>query len=1292
MNQQNLQQLEESIHNCMCVDQHSLKNSLRQIKKLKKQGKGYEKELNRLQNKLEKSQQHRDQRVQNLPLIAYPEELPISQNKDEIGKAIRDNQVVVIAGETGSGKTTQLPKICLEQGRGINGFIGHTQPRRIAARTVATRIAEELKTPLGSGVGYKIRFSDKTQAGSYIKLMTDGILLAEIQSDPYLNKYDTLIIDEAHERSLNIDFLLGYIKRLLPKRPDLKLIITSATIDTERFSQHFINAPVISVLGRSYPVELRYRPYGADDDRDQLTAISDAVDELARVHPLGDILIFLATEREIRETAEHLRKHHLEHTELLPLFSRLTPAEQNRVFQSHKGRRIILATNVAETSLTVPGIRFVIDTGTARISRYSFRSKVQRLPIEKVSQASANQRKGRCGRVAEGTCIRLYDEPDFLSRPEFTEPEIRRTNLANVILQMASLNLGEIEHFPFPDPPEGKFISDGKKTLFELGALNENGTLTSIGTQLAKLPIDARVGRMLLAAKEQGCLEEVLIIASALSVRDPRERPADTTQKADEAHKQFQDEKSDFITLLNLWQSYHQQAKHLTQNKLRKWCEKQFLSYMRMREWLDIHSQLLSQLKDMQFIFNRQPAEHDTVHRALLSGLLSHVAMRSDSSEFTGARNRKLRIFPNSSLFKKPPKWIMAAEVVETSQIFARVVATIQPQWIESQASHLCKESYFDAHWEKKTSQVTAYAKVNLFGLTINQKKRVNYGPINPTESREIFIQSALVEGNYAKPLPFLQHNGALLKELEALEHKSRRQDVIVDDHQLFQFYDSLIPDEIYSGPAFEKWLKSAVEKDKTILFLNKNDLMRHEAQGVTEQQFPDKLTVSGVGIPITYHFLPGHPRDGVSAFIPLQLLNQLSAEPFTWMVPGLIREKITTLLKALPKNIRRNFVPLPQFVDDFLTAYPSNEGSLYHSLEEFIKKRTAITLNKEQWDAVELPKHLQVNFVVLDDAGTPLAEGRELGVLQQLLKSQSQAQFSTRPTWEKEQTGITDWSFGELTKQVEFEHAGLSLTGFPALIDEGSSITITLLDSEKAAANATALGLRRLFMLQMQQQLLVLQKSLPHIDKSCLFYAPIGRCDDLKKGIINVAFDMTFIDGMPPISNESQFKTRLHDKKGELVENANRIAKQLFQALEIYNQVHKRLNKQINPSMLQALGDIKDHLAHLMPKGFLTHTPLNSIRDLMRYMKGILYRIDKLEKNPLRDRQAQLEMAPLWQQFWVHYHKLEQSEQQIPASLVDYRWQLEELRISLFAQELGTNSPVSVKRLKKLWNELINN
>ncbi len=1266
-----------AIDQCLLADRHRLRMRLRRLK---------DKSLAAIALEIEASKQKRQQRQANLPTPSYPEELPVSERRAEILKAIQQNQVVIVAGETGSGKTTQLPKICLEAGRGVSGLIGHTQPRRIAARSVAVRIASELQSELGHAVGYKVRFSDHTRPESYIKLMTDGILLAESQTDRFLNQYDTLIIDEAHERSLNIDFLLGYLRQLLPKRPDLKLIITSATIDTERFSQHFLDAPIIEVSGRTFPVEMRYRPLQAEaedeQDRDIQQAICDAVDELAR-EGQGDVLIFLPGEREIRETAETLRKHHPPHTEILPLYARLSAVDQNRIFQPHKGRRIVLSTNVAETSLTVPGIRYVVDPGLVRLSRYSHRTKVQRLPIERISQASANQRAGRCGRVGPGVCIRLYSEDEFLLRPEFTDPEIKRSNLASVILKMKSLKLGDIESFPFVEEPENRLITDGYKLLEELGAVDDRRQLTASGRQLGRLPLDPRIARMVLAGKDENSLSEMLIIASALSVQEPRERPHDKQQKADEKHKIFADEKSDFIAYLNLWRSYHEQAKHLTNNKLRKWCREHFISYMRMREWHDVHVQLKSVVRELGWKLNQEIAGFDAVHRALLAGLLGNVANKNEKNEFTGARGIKLNIFPGSVLFKKAPKWIMAAELVETARMYSRTVAKIEPEWIETVAGDLCKRSYFEPHWEKKPAAAIVYERLTLYGLVVNPRRKVNYGRINPVEARQLFIRGALVEGEFNTRAGFFAHNKAMISDIEALEAKSRRRDVLVDDQVLFEFYDKIIPENVFDGRRFEKWRKQEEKKQPTLLYLKKEDLMLHQAGAVTEAQFPNIMEIEGMSLKLDYHFEPSHVEDGVTLTVPLPALNLLRPQRFEWLVPGLLHEKICQLLKSLPKSLRRNFVPVPNFADACLEALAVTDASLLESLQKQLLRMTGIKVTGMDWELSKLTPHMLMNFKVVDENGKTVAMGRDLLQLQQNLKDKAQQSFAAVPAWDGEREGLTQWTFTELPEQIDFMRNGVQMHGYPAMIDHKKSVAIKLCDTPEQAERETRLALRRLIMFAIPEKIKYLNKNMPGIKSMCLYFSPIGKCEQLQNDLLEAIVDQAFLTGSDLPRTQQKFEHCLETGKQQILEVANHLCEMVGKTLAENHQLNKRLKGNISPAWLHAVADIKQQLSFLIYPGFIHKTPPEWLREYPRYFKAINLRLERLSGGIDRDRAAVLEIKPLWQAY-IERSEKRQLQGVVDPQLEKYRWMTEELRVSLFAQTLGTKMPVSVKRLKQ--------
>ena len=1285
----------------MLADRYGFQQRLRRLKRRITADKPADSGVAQLEKDIAASQARRAHRQASLPTPQFPPELPVSERWQEIAGLIEQNQVVILCGETGSGKSTQLPKICLTLGRGVAGYIGHTQPRRIAARSLASRIAAELGQETGQSVGYKVRFHDRVGPDSHIKLMTDGILLAEIQRDRYLNQYDTLIIDEAHERSLNIDFLLGYLKNLLPKRPDLKLIITSATIDPQRFSRHFADAPVIEVSGRTYPVELRYRPpeepcSERDDGIQQ--AIVDAVDELARVDN-GDVLVFLSGEREIRETAETLRKHAMRHTEVLPLYARLGPAEQARIFKPHPGRRIVLATNVAETSLTVPGIRHVIDAGFARISRYSHRSKVQRLPVEVISQASANQRKGRCGRVAAGVCIRLYDEEGFDSRPEFTEPEIQRTNLASVILQMKLLGFGEIADFPFIDLPDHRLINDGYRVLDEIGAVDRQRRVTPLGRELAHLPVDPRIGRMLIEAAHGHCLKEVLVIASALSVQDPRERPLDKQQQADEAHALHRHEASDFLSYLQLWNEMEQQRRHLTRNKFRKLCKQRFLSWNRMQEWHDIHQQIRAQLHEMGRRENTEEASYEAIHRALLSGLLSHIGFRTKEREYLGARNSRFLIFPGSGLFKQQPKWLMAAELVETTRLYARDVAAIQPGWIEAAAPpHLLKRSYSEAHWEKRRGQVAAYEKVTLYGVTLVPRRKINYGPIDPTESREIFIRSALVDRDFHTRAPFWRHNQELIESIEAEQHKARRQDLLVDEETIYAYYAKRIPDNICNQPGFEKWLRRATRETPKLLHMREQDLLQDRAFRVSQELFPDELAFHGVRLPLDYHFDPSHKADGVTLKVPLAVINQVSEERCEWLVPGLLRERVIGLLRGLPKPLRKQLVPVPDVADACIARMEPSERPLIQVLGETIRALRGVYVPEDAWSEEAVDPHLRMNFEVLDEQGRRLASGRDLNQLKQNHADRAESSFRQQPLSGLEQAGLIDWTLQQpLPESVDIDQGGIRLKGYPALVDEGASIALRVLDSREAAERSQRSGLRRLIMLRLQKNQRYLRKNLPHLSRMRLQYvkadkAPVGLVSgqppELEEQLVALIFDLTFLEGRPDIRDHQQFEQRIDSGKSELMTRANQVCELVGEILEQYQQLRKRLSQCQQINWLESVADIEQQLKRLVFQGFLLHTPYDALQQLPRYLKGLALRLDKLGHAAARDRQLTRELKPLLEKWQQRDEKARQRGRPDPR-VDEIRWMIEELRVSLFAQELKTRYPVSLKRLQKRWQEL---
>ncbi|MDD1791570.1 ATP-dependent RNA helicase HrpA [Enterovibrio sp. ZSDZ42] len=1238
-----------------------------------------------------KSMQVRIQRQTNTPKITYPEQLPVSQKKDDIAEAIANNQVVIVAGETGSGKTTQLPKICMELGLGVSGIIGHTQPRRLAARTVATRIAEELESELGNTVGYKVRFNDQVSEASRVKLMTDGILLAEIQHDRYLNQYDCIIIDEAHERSLNIDFILGYLKQLLPRRPDLKLIITSATIDPERFSNHFRGAPIIEVSGRTYPVEVRYRPLvedSEDTDRDQLQAIFDAVDELHDEGP-GDILIFMNGEREIRDTADALEKRNLRGTEILPLYARLSSGEQNRVFQTHSGRRIVLATNVAETSLTVPGIKYVIDPGTARISRYSYRTKVQRLPIEAISQASANQRKGRCGRVSDGICIRLFSEEDFLSRPEFTDPEIIRTNLASVILQMTAIGLGDIASFPFVQPPDSRNISDGVRLLEELGALKEGKThddkkqLTETGRALAKLPIDPRLARMVLESARMGALKEVMVIASALSIQDPRERPSDKQQASDEKHRRFSDKESDFLSFVNMWDYILEQQKALSGNQFRKQCKKEYLNYLRVREWQDVHFQIRQVVHELGFKINQEPADYQSVHMSLLAGLLSHIGLKDqEKNEYQGARNARFGIFPGSGIFKKQPKWVMVAELVETSKLWGRVAAKIQPEWVEPLAKHLIKRSYSEPHWEKKQAAVFAHEKVMLYGIPIVPKRKVNYGNIDAVVSREIFVRSALVEGDWDTKHKFYHQNRKLLAEVEELEKKSRRRDILVDDDTLYEFYDQRIDYSVVSGRHFDSWWKKASRDEPEKLNFEKAMLLAGDASHVTELDYPNFWYQGNLKLKLSYQFEPGLDHDGVTVHVPLPVLNQVEPDGFDWQIPGLRHELVVALIKSLPKTLRRNFVPAPNYASAFLQRVTPMEAPILDSLEKELKRMTGVTVVRDDWQLTQLPEHLKISYRAVDHKNRKLSESQDLYALKDGLKEKVQETLSQVADDDIEQQGLTTWSFGQLPQMYQQKRGGFEVKAFPAIIDNKDSVGIKLFETEEEQRQAMQQGQRRLILLNVPSPIKYLHDNLPNKSKLGLYFNPYGRVLDLIDDCIACGVDK-LIEAQGGLKWEPEsFDSMKEYVRAELGDTVVDIAKQVEQILTTAFSINKKLKGKIDFTMAFALSDIKAQIDGLIFKGFATECGWKRLPDIQRYLNAVERRLEKLPIDPNKDRLHMLKIESVAGEYKELLNKIPKG-QKVPVAVKEIRWMLEELRVSYFAQQLGTPYPISDKRIK---------
>ncbi|MFJ3188468.1 ATP-dependent RNA helicase HrpA [Streptomyces halstedii] len=1243
-------------------------------------------------------------RAARVPALSYPDQLPVSQKKDEILEAIRDHQVVIVAGETGSGKTTQIPKICIELGRGVRGMIGHTQPRRIAARTVAERIADELKTPLGEAVGWKVRFTDQVnQDATFVKLMTDGILLAEIQTDRELLAYDTIIIDEAHERSLNIDFLLGYLARLLPQRPDLKVVVTSATIDPERFAKHFGDAPIVEVSGRTYPVEVRYRPLleeeGEDSDRDQITAICDAVDELGHEAP-GDILVFLSGEREIRDTADALNKRNLRHTEVLPLYARLSHAEQHRVFQrSPQGivRRIVLATNVAETSLTVPGIKYVIDPGTARISRYSHRTKVQRLPIERISQASANQRKGRCGRTSDGVCIRLYSEDDFVTRPEFTDPEILRTNLASVILQMTAAGLGDIERFPFIDPPDHRNIRDGVQLLQELGALDPaekdpKKRLTPLGRKLSQLPVDPRLARMVVEADRNGCVREVMVIAAALSIQDPRERPAEKQTQADQHHARFKDETSDFLAYLNLWRYVREQQKERGSSSFRRMCKQEYLNFLRIREWQDIYAQLRTVARQMGIELNDEDAPEQSVHTSLLAGLLSHIGLKdTEKNEYLGARSAKFAIFPGSALFKKQPRFVMSAELVETSRLWARVNAKVEPEWIEPLAQHLLKRTYSEPHWEKDQAAVMAYERVTLYGVPIVAQRKINFGRIDQEASRDLFIRNALVEGDWRTHHQFFHDNRKLLGEVEELEHRARRRDILVDDETLFDFYDRRIPDHVVSGAHFDSWWKHKRREEPDALDFERSMLINEKASAVTKDDYPDSWRQGGLKFRVTYQFEPGADADGVTVHIPLQVLNQVTPEGFDWQIPGLREEVVTELIRSLPKPVRRHYVPAPNYATKFLDRAVPLQEPLPLTLARELQRMVGVPVTADDFDLSRVPDHLKITFRIVDERRRKVAEDKDLEALRLTLRPKARQALSKAaaatagPSGESvERSGLTDWTIGTLDRVFETRRAGQPVKAYPALVDQGESVAVRLFDTQAEQQQAMWRGTRRLILLNIPvNPSKFASDTLSNQQKLALSRNPHGSVQALFDDCATAAADRLIAAHGGPAWDEASFRALYEKVRADLVDLTVRTIGQVQQILAAWQACERRLKTTSSLVLINNVTDVREHLARLVPPGFVTATGLRRLPDLMRYLVAEDRRLQQMPTNVQRDTTRMEKVHEMQDEYAWLLEQLPRGRP-VPQEVLDIRWMIEELRVSYFAHALGTAQPVSDKRIVK--------
>ncbi|MGD9660627.1 MAG: ATP-dependent RNA helicase HrpA [Porticoccaceae bacterium] len=1286
-----------NLDHCMLRDCGLFIRRFRHIKDRHKQGKPTDKSLEKLQADIAVSTALVKHRQSLVPVIEFPEELPVAARREEIQRAIESSQVVIVAGETGSGKTTQIPKICLELGRGVKGVIGHTQPRRIAARTVADRIAQELQTPLGDLVGYQVRFADHSSDNTLIKLMTDGILLAEIQRDPLLYQYDTLIIDEAHERSLNIDFLLGYIKSILPKRSDLKVIITSATIDVERFSRHFDDAPVISVSGRTYPVDIWYRP-PLENDEDIYSAVVDAVAELLSLPKRGDILVFLSGEREIREASAALRKAGFPHLDVLPLYARLSLADQTRIFQPHKGVRVILATNVAETSITVPGIRYVVDTGYARISRYSYRTKVQRLPIEPISQASANQRAGRCGRLSDGVCIRLYSEEDFKSRSPFTDPEIVRTNLAAVILQMLQMRIGDIRNFPFVDAPDNRLINDGYQLLTELEAVDSKGQLSQTGKILAKLPVDPRIGKMLATASEQGALREVLVIAAMLSLQDPRERPADKRQAADEKHRQWQDKESDFSSMLQLWQHFEEQRQALSRRKFSDYCHKNFISYLRMREWRDLHHQLHLACRQASLIENRQPASYESLHRALLSGLLSHVGFRHEEREYLGVRNRKFHIFPGSGVAKKPPNWLMGGEVLETSRLFAHQVARIEPEWIPPLAQHLIRKTHSEPYYDSRRGQVMAFERQTLFGLTVVDRCRVPFADIDEVLAREIFIRGALVENanetNAKRQNPFkgkqnfASHNQRLLRELEDLENRLRRRDIQLDDDYLYEFYNERIPAHISNLKAFEKWRQRAEAGNPGLLCLNRDSLLARAHLQQAGEQFPKNIHWKGIDYPISYRFEPSHEEDGVSVTLAIPLLHQAPNYLFEWLVPGLLRDKCIALVKTLPKNLRRQFVPVPDFVDKALPGLVADNSPLASALGHQLKRHTGIDIPANAWQPEQLEKFYLITYRLVDERGALVARSKSLEELKQRFRDRVQETIEDAAGDAAEIRDITSWSFGRLKESQRLRKGKLDIEVYPALVDNQGSLTLKLLDNPEEAAEASLQGTVRLLTLQYPDAGKYLRKQLFKGQELAIVAAGLSEYERLREDIIFAAYKIACLGDSALPRTEQEFQRCLQEGKQKIVTVAQELETIIIDLLAPLKEVH-RWQLHHEKRYQSSIADAKQQVAYLLRPGFLFETDAFWLQQYPRYIKALALRLEKLPAQQQKDEAFCREMAA-YIESWQQLSSLPAGAvKKYQKDLEKFRYLLEEYRVSTFAQVLKTVQAVSAKRLAAFLAEL---
>jgi ATP-dependent helicase HrpA len=1315
-------ELEARIDEAMQADRHRLRQMLRSAIRDEQAGRPPDQgpagqldgRLDKLQSQLDDSVRRREARAALVPRIVYDESLPVVARREEIAEAIREHQVVVVCGETGSGKSTQLPKICLEIGRGVAGLIGHTQPRRIAARSVAARVAEELGTSVGKKVGFKIRFADATGPETLIKVMTDGVLLAESQHDRFFDQYDTLILDEAHERSLNIDFLLGYLKRLLPRRRDLRLIITSATIDAERFAQHFASegpeapAPIIEVSGRTYPVEVRYRPPEGDDGEEELEPIQHlfaAIDEVCNAGA-GDLLVFLPTERDILDVSHKLRGRRVSGgtPEILPLYARLSTAEQNRVFEKHGGRRIVLATNVAESSLTVPGIRYVVDTGTARISRYSARSKVQRLPIEAVSQASANQRAGRCGRIGPGICIRLFSEDDFLNRDRFTSPEIQRTNLAAVILQLLALDLGRIDDFPFLDPPRPEAIRDGYKDLFELGAIDAERQLTPLGRKLARLPVDPRIGRMILAADSEGALADVLVIAAGLEVQDPRERPVDKQQAADAAHAQWAHPDSDFLGWIALWDFVQHLREATSRGQFRKACKQHFLSEVRLREWQDVHRQLVEMAGQAGLKIGKrrwraspvgdtnpagakpnaaQAESYAAIHRSLLAGLLSGLALRGETNEYTAAGGGKFLVWPGSSVVAGKPRWIVAAELVETTRRYLRTVARIDPEWIEPLAGHLVSRSYSDPHWVRSAGSAMASEKVSLYGLPIVPRRSVRYGAIDPAKSRDLLIEEGLVAGEIDTRAEFYKRNCDLLANLGRLAAKLRRRELIIDPHVLYRFYDSRLALEVCDAVTLDKWLRRAGRQAQESLQLTEADLLEEADGPVQAQQFPDELVIDRLKLPLSYRFEPGGDDDGITVTLPAEAVPQLSPERVEWLVPGLVEEKVLGLIRSLPKDIRRKLGPAPNIAADVARELKFAHGALASEVAAALSRRAGERITSEHFDTSKLAPHLRLQIRVVDDRGKPLVASRDFDTVRSQAAPPPDAKSPAPGLWDKR--GLTKWDFGSLTERVDVRRAGVTLTKYPGIVDAGETVSLGLYDTPQQAAEATRLGALRLFVLSERRELKAQVQWLPQIEKIRLYAAPLRRSKSIDEELIDLLASRAFYAATSEVPRDAdEFAAQRLVGKRNIVPAVQDLSKLVLSLFESYHTLQLALQRSHPAGWKYAVDDIRQQVDRLLAPGFLTATPGSWLQHYPRYLRAANSRLTKLSSGQARDRKQHELLAPRMQ-VWERRAADNAARGGVDSSLDHYRWMLEELRVSLFAQELGTSCAVSPQRLDKL-------